>query len=239
MKNERPKPNNPTETRTISARTQTAKPYSELGMNDSTGIQLPKLPQARGSRYAPPQRTPWVDEVESRGWGRRAPQSPSSSSFGAPQGNNKIYTYDVVFSPGEARKKNQRTTSIPYKITKDISQTQFDRQTASYSTNPPTASQSTCPQVRCRRAGRYWMPRHPRTCRTEIRRLQVDTKAVGQGPTYMSRFSAYLAFASINSRRGSTRSPMRTEKISSQTMASSISTLSKVRFSGSIVVSHS
>ena len=70
---------------------------------------------------------PRVDEVESRGWGRRAPQSPSSSSFGAPQGNNEIYTYDVVFSPGEARKKNQRITPIPYKITKDISQTQLDR----------------------------------------------------------------------------------------------------------------
>ena len=41
--------------------------------------------------------TPRVDEVESRGWGRRAPQSPSSPSFGAPQGNNEIYTYDVVF----------------------------------------------------------------------------------------------------------------------------------------------
>ena len=67
---------------------------------------------------------PRVDEVESRGWGRRAPQSPSSSSFGAPQGNNEIYTYDVVFSPGEARKKNQGITPFPYKITKDISQPQ-------------------------------------------------------------------------------------------------------------------
>ena len=69
--------------------------------------------------------------MESRGWGRRAPQSPSSSSFGAPQGNNEIYTYDVVFSPGEARKKNQSPTPIPYKITKNISQTQFDTPTAS------------------------------------------------------------------------------------------------------------
>ena len=34
MKNKRPKPNNPTETRTIQNRTQTAKPYSELGSND-------------------------------------------------------------------------------------------------------------------------------------------------------------------------------------------------------------
>ncbi|MCI6634661.1 MAG: hypothetical protein MSH31_01180, partial [Clostridiales bacterium] len=58
---------------------------------------------------------PRVDEVESRGWGRRAPQSPSSSSFGAPQGNNKIYKSDVVFLIGEARKKFQGITQFPYK----------------------------------------------------------------------------------------------------------------------------
>ncbi|MDY3942465.1 MAG: hypothetical protein SOZ09_10850, partial [Eubacteriales bacterium] len=40
---------------------------------------------------------------------------------GAPQGNNKIYTYDVVFIPGEARIKSISKTSIPYKITKEIS----------------------------------------------------------------------------------------------------------------------
>ena len=57
---------------------------------------------------------PRVDEVESRGWGRRAPQSPSSSSFGAPQGNNEIYTYDVVFLIGEVRKKIQSKTQLPY-----------------------------------------------------------------------------------------------------------------------------
>ena len=58
--------------------------------------------------------SPRVDEVESRGWGRRAPQSPSSSSFGAPQGNNEIYTYDVVFPPGEARKNEVSITQLPY-----------------------------------------------------------------------------------------------------------------------------
>ena len=114
MKNERNKPNNPTETRTIPARTQIAKPYSELGINDSTGHRNPILSQTRGSSNAPPQRIPRVDEVESRGWGRRAPQSPSSSSFGAPQGNNEIYTYDVVFSPGEARKKIHSQPQLPY-----------------------------------------------------------------------------------------------------------------------------
>ena len=58
MKNVRYKPNNPTETRTIPARTQSTQPYSELASNDSTGYRIPKLPQTRGSRYAPPQRIP-------------------------------------------------------------------------------------------------------------------------------------------------------------------------------------
>ena len=84
-------------------------------MNDSTGYRNPILSQTRGSQNAPPQRIPRVDEVESRGWGRRAPQSPSSSSFGAPQGNNEIYTYDVVFRIGEARINNRSQTQFPYK----------------------------------------------------------------------------------------------------------------------------
>ena len=41
MKNVRPKPNNPTETRTIQSRTQIAKQYSELASNDSTGYRNP------------------------------------------------------------------------------------------------------------------------------------------------------------------------------------------------------
>ena len=56
-----------------------------------------------------------MDEVESRGWGRRAPQSPSSSSFGAPQGNNKIYKCDVVFPIGEANKNDSSKTQFTYK----------------------------------------------------------------------------------------------------------------------------
>ena len=75
---------------------------------------------------------------------------------------------------------------------------------------------------------------HIQTAGTESRKRSHGTES-----RYMSKFSAYFAFASINSRRGSTRSPMRTEKISSQTIASSISTFKSVRFSGSIVVSHS
>ena len=41
MKNVRPKLGTPTETRTIQSRTQIAKPYSELGSNDSTGYRNP------------------------------------------------------------------------------------------------------------------------------------------------------------------------------------------------------
>ncbi|MDY3942467.1 MAG: hypothetical protein SOZ09_10860, partial [Eubacteriales bacterium] len=73
---------------------------------------------------APPQRIPRVDEVESRGWGRRAPQSPSSSSFGAPQGNNKIYNNDTVFLMEESNTNDHSKTQFPYKIKKDISQLQ-------------------------------------------------------------------------------------------------------------------
>ncbi|MDY3941864.1 MAG: hypothetical protein SOZ09_07760, partial [Eubacteriales bacterium] len=62
-----------------------------------------------------PQRIPRVDEVESRGWGRRAPQSPSSSSFGAPQGNNKIYKCDAVFLIEKTNTNDISKTPIPYK----------------------------------------------------------------------------------------------------------------------------
>ena len=84
------------------------KRYIEVGTNSLHRIQATYISVNRGSRYAPPQRIPRVDEVESRGWGRRAPQSPSSSSFGAPQGNNEIYTYDVVFHIGENQCKRYK-----------------------------------------------------------------------------------------------------------------------------------
>ena len=77
---------------------------------------------------------PRGEEVESRGWRRGAPQSPSPSSFGAPQGNNKIYKCDAVFRIGEINANDQNQTQIPYKITKDISRTQFDKPTASQTT---------------------------------------------------------------------------------------------------------
>ena len=56
--------------------------------------------------------------------------------------------------------------------------------------------------------------------------------------TYTSRYSAYFAFFAINSRRGSTLSPISSENISSQDDASSIVTSFNVRVVGSMVVSH-
>ena len=117
-------------------------------MSDLHRIPESYIPVNRGSQNAPPQRILRVDEVESRGWGRRAPQSPSSSSFGAPQGNNKIYKSDEVFLIEESNTNDISKTPFPYNKSKEYQQTQFDKQTqldkqtASYSTNPPTAGQN-------------------------------------------------------------------------------------------------
>src|SRR5690606_38242837 len=62
-----------------------------------------------------------------------------------------------------------------------------------------------------------------------------ETQARG----YTSRFWTYLAFASINSRRGSTLSPIRMLKISSAATRSSTVTCKIVRVSGFIVVCQS
>ena len=56
MKNERYQPNNPTETRTIPARTQIVNLYSELGINDSTGYKLPISLSTAAAYISPPQR---------------------------------------------------------------------------------------------------------------------------------------------------------------------------------------
>ena len=66
--------------------------------------------------------SPGLERGESRGWGRRAPQSPPSPLFGAPARSNKIYRSDEVFLIEEARRNPQSQTSIPYKKTKEISQ---------------------------------------------------------------------------------------------------------------------
>ena len=93
-----------------------AKRNIEVGMIDLHRIQAAYIP-VNPRQPIFPRRSGHlrVDEVESRGWGRRAPQSPSSSSFGAPQGNNKIYTYDVVFLIGESKTNDISQTPIPYK----------------------------------------------------------------------------------------------------------------------------
>src|SRR5262249_18402876 len=55
----------------------------------------------------------------------------------------------------------------------------------------------------------------------------------------MSRLRTFRAFASMKRRRGSTSSPIKVEKMSSASYASSILTWSSVRDSGLIVVSQS
>src|SRR5206468_11936482 len=55
----------------------------------------------------------------------------------------------------------------------------------------------------------------------------------------MSRFLTFSAFFSMNSRRGSTASPMRIEKYLSASTLSSTETWRRRRFSGFIVVSQS
>ena len=92
-----------------------SKHYVEVATNSLHRIQAAYIPVNRGSQNAPPQRIPRGEEVESRGWRRGAPQSPSPSSFGAPQGNNKIYRSDEVFLMEEARKKPKSQTQLPYK----------------------------------------------------------------------------------------------------------------------------
>ena len=53
MKNKRHKPNIPTETHTIPARTQTAAHSIEVATSNSTGFQIPILIQTRGSLINP------------------------------------------------------------------------------------------------------------------------------------------------------------------------------------------
>ena len=89
------------------------KHHVEVAMIDLHRIPESYIPVNRGSLH-PPRRSGHlrVDEVESRGWGRRAPQSPSSSSFGAPQGNNEIYKCDAVFRIGENQNKRYKPNAV-------------------------------------------------------------------------------------------------------------------------------
>ena len=90
------------------------KRYVEVGMNSLHRKQAAYIPiSPRQQTFPRRSGFPRGEKVESRGWRRGAPQSPSPSSFGAPQGNNKIYNNDVVFSPGEARIKTISQTQLP------------------------------------------------------------------------------------------------------------------------------
>ena len=83
-----------------------SKRYIEVGMSDLHRTQAAYIPVNRGS-HAPPQRIPQGSgEVLERDRGSKSPVSFQPP----PRGVNKIYTYDVVFIPGEARKKAQSQT---------------------------------------------------------------------------------------------------------------------------------
>ena len=159
MKNERSKPNNPTETQTIQSRTQIAAQHSELAINDLHRNTADYIPVNCGSLHFPaaadtPGVRRWSPEEGGEGL-RRVHLLRPLVRRKATMKSTEAMRYSPLVKP---ERKIQRITPIPYKITKDISRTQFDKQ---------TASQSTCPQVHRSRAARYWMPRHPRTCRAQ------------------------------------------------------------------------
>ena len=66
-----------------------------------------------------------------------------------------------------------------------------------------------------------------------------DHPAIPRLAAQISRFLTLRAFSSMNTRRGSTLSPIKTVKIWSAPTSSSMRTWSSRRFSGSMVVSHS
>ena len=79
MKNVRYPPNNPTETRTIPARTQKAKPYSELGISDLYRILESYIPVSPRQQICPAAaETPRGQERCWRGIGDRNPLSLSN-----------------------------------------------------------------------------------------------------------------------------------------------------------------
>ena len=109
MKNVRPKPNTPTETRTIQSRTQTAKPNSHLASNDSTGYRNPILPQTRGSSHAPPQRIPQRGQERCwRGIGDRNPLSLSNRPREEQIKSTEAMRYSSLKKPIETPPKHRR-----------------------------------------------------------------------------------------------------------------------------------
>ena len=98
---------------------QAPKRYIEVGMIDLHRIPESYIPVNRGSLHFPaaadnPGWMRWspVNHASVVPWRRRAPQSPSPSSFGAPQGNNKIYRSDEVFLIGETQNKRQKPNAV-------------------------------------------------------------------------------------------------------------------------------
>ena len=91
------------------------KHYVEVGIGDSTGIQLPislstaaaKVPRRSGS----PGVRRWSPEDGGEGLRRVLLLRP----LVPPQGANKIYTYDVVFRIGESNTNKSSQTQFPYK----------------------------------------------------------------------------------------------------------------------------
>ena len=111
MKNERHKPDNPTETRTIQSRTQIAAQNSELEMIDSTGYRNPKSLSTAAAKM--PRRSGYPQgsgEVLERDRGSKSPVSFQPP----PRGANKIYICDVVFYIGENNTNNPSKTQFPY-----------------------------------------------------------------------------------------------------------------------------
>ena len=72
------------------------------------------------SGNVPAAAVPRGDGVESRGWGRGAPQSSSSPSLGAPARNDKIYISDEVFPIGETNTND--SSKRPFLIKNEIQQ---------------------------------------------------------------------------------------------------------------------
>ena len=119
MKNVRHQPNNPTETQAISARTQIAKQYSELGSIDLHRIPESYIPVNRGSLHFPA-------AADNPGWMRWSPEDGEGGlrrvllprPLVPPQGANKIYRSDEVFLIEKAKRNDQIITQFPYKSTR-------------------------------------------------------------------------------------------------------------------------
>ena len=129
MKNERYPPNNPTETRAIQARTQKAAQHSELGISDLHRNTTDYIPVNRGSLHFPaaadlPGVRRWSPEDGGEGLRRVLLLRPlvrrkaTIKSTIAIRYSTLVKTNTIPISQ----------TQFPYKITKDISQTQFDHQ---------------------------------------------------------------------------------------------------------------